>query len=169
MRRAAAILSLVAVVSLLGASDVRGGAALTPAGKTTGPGVIATIVTDVTNPPGPGNPGKGLTTIRVQKASASAAVIFYSSYVNSLVDECISPGLDLKGTTANRFTGLINGFVDSPGVLDSLLQNFGNPSKAAITSQDYVACTPVTYKDALGNVLAVRQILSFTAVIQFQP
>ncbi len=169
MKRAAEILTLVAVVSLLGASDVRAGAALLPAGKTTGPGVTATIVIDVTNPPGSGNPDKGLTTIRVQKASASAAVTFNSSYVNSMADECISLGFDLKGTTANRFTGLINGLVDFPGVLDSLLQNFGNPSKAAITSQDYVACTPVTYKDPFGNVLAVRQILSFTAVIQFQP
>jgi hypothetical protein len=37
MRRAAAILGLIAVVSLLGTSDVRAGSAGTPAGKTVGP------------------------------------------------------------------------------------------------------------------------------------
>jgi len=162
MRRAAVILTLVAVVSMLGASDVRGGAFLLPAGKTTGPGLTATIVIDVTG--GQGATGKGLTTIRVQKASVSAAVIFNSSYVASLVDECISAPLDLQGTTANRFTGLIDGLVDTPEVLNSLLIQFGNPSKAAITAQDYVACTSVDYG---GGV--VRKMLSFTAVIQFQP
>jgi hypothetical protein len=158
MRRAAAILTLVAVVSLLGASDVRGGAALLPAGKTIGPGVIATIVTDVTG--ASGNLGKGLTTIRVQKASASAAVVFLSSYVASFADECVAKGFpDKQSSTANRFTGLIDGFVDTPSVLTALLQNFGDPHKAAITNQDYVECTSV----------AGRQVLSFTAVIQFQP
>ena len=162
MSRTAAILTLIAVVSLLSASDVRGGAALFPAGKTTGPGLIATIVTDVT---GTGTdpllkPGKGLTTIRVQKAATSAAVVFQSSYVNSFVDECIASGFpDKQSSTANRFTGLIDGFIDTPSVLTALLQNFGDPHKAAITNQDYVECTSV----------AGRQILSFTAVIQFKP
>jgi len=154
MKRAASILALVLAVSLLGASDVRGGFALLPAGKTTGPGLTATIVIDVTNAT-----GKGLSSIRVQKAGASAAVIFNSGYVNGLFDECISAPLDLKGTTANRFTGLIDGLIDTPQVLNSLLQQFGNPIKAAITGQDYVACTEVNG----------RQILSFTALIQFQP
>jgi hypothetical protein len=162
MKRTAAILTLVAVVSMLGASDVRAGAALAPAGKTTGPGVIATIVIDVTG--GQFAQGKGLSTVRLQRAGTSAAVIFNSSYVNSFTDECIHAPLDLKGTTANRFTGLISSFIDTPEVLISLLQPFGNPSKAAITSQDYVACTTVNYG---GGVF--RQILSFTAVIQFQP
>ena len=81
------------------------------------------------------------------------------SYVNSFVYECIALGFDLDGTTANRFTGLIDGFVDDPNALNALLGQFGNPSKAAITDQDYVACTTVNG----------RQILSFTAVIQFQP
>jgi len=157
MKRTAAILTLVGVVSLLGASDVRAGAALLPAGKTTGGAVTATIVTDVTG--GSGAPGKGLTTIRVQKAGASAAVVFNSSYVSSFADECIPSGFSLQTATANRFTGLIDGFVDTPTVLNALLQKFGNPSKAAITDQDYVECTSVDG----------RQILSFTAVIQFQP
>ena len=170
MKRTATILTLVMVVSLLGASDVRGGGgALSLPKKTTGPGLIATIVVDVTNPPGPGNPGKGDTSIRVQKAGASTAVFFNSSMVNGWIHECIFPGLDLAGTTANRFIGFMSGWVDSPGVLDALLQNFGNPGLAAITSTDYAACAPVTYKDDKGNILTVRQILSFTAVIQFQP
>lgn len=160
MRRTVAILTLVAVVSLFGILDVRGGGgALVPAGKTTGPALIATIVTDVTNPPGPGNPDKGLTSIRVQKAGLSAAIIFNSSYVNSFVNECIAAPFDLEETTANRFTGLIDGFVDAPSALNALLQQFGNPSKAAITDQDYVTCTTMNG----------RKILSFTAVIQFQP
>lgn len=171
MKRTAAILTIVGIISLLGTSDVRGGGgAVTPAGKTTGPGLTATIVTDVTLPAGSTNPGRGLTFIRVQKASASAAVVFNSSYVNGFVNECIAPGFDVAGTTANRFVGfLMDGFVDFPGVLDSLLQNFGNPKKAAITSVDYAVCAPVVYKDANGNPIATRQILSFTAVIQFQP
>ncbi len=168
MKKRAAILALVAVVSMLGASDVRGGTALLPAGKTVGPGVIATIVIDVTG--GSRAAGKGLTSIRVQKASTSAAVIFNSSYVNSFADECISPGFDLKGTTFNRFTGLIDGLIDTPDVLNSLLQPFGNPSKAAITAQDYVACTSVNYGiDPTTHLPITRQVLSFTAVIQFQP
>jgi hypothetical protein len=178
MKRTAAILAIVVMVFLLRASDVRGGNALIPAGKTTGGGVTATIVTDVTNGncaffqigvDGSGDPVftsicKGLTSIRVQKAGTSEAVIFRSSYVAELVDECISAPLDLKGTTANRFTGLIDGLIDTPEVLNSLLQRFGNPSKAAITAQDYVACTTVDY----GGGVA-RKMLSFTAVIQFQP
>jgi len=167
MRRTAAILTLVAVVSLLGASDVRAGAALLPAGKTTGPGLTATIVTDVTG--GSFASGKGQTTIRVQKGSTSAAVSFTSSYVASFATECISSGFDLKGTTANRFTGLIDGFVDNQGVLNSLLQQFGDPHKAAITAQDYVVCTTMAFVDPVTQVVSFRQILSFTAVIQFQP
>jgi len=153
---------------MLGASDVRGGTALLPAGKTTGGAVTATIVTDVTNLkdtqgnpiPGSPDPNKGLTSVRVQKAGTTAAVIFYSSYVHSFRDECIpSGGFSLQTGTANRFTGLMDGFVDTPAVLNALLQQFGTPSKAAIINQDYVACTSV----------AGRQILSFTATIQFQP
>ena len=154
MKRAASILALVLAVSLLGASDVRGGFALLPAGKTTGPGLTATIVIDVTNAT-----GKGLSSIRVQKAGTSEAVLFVSSYVASFADECIPEGFGLKTGTANRFTGLMDGFVDTPSVLNKLLEKFGIPSKAAITGQDYVACTEVNG----------RQILSFTALIQFQP
>jgi hypothetical protein len=119
--------------------------------------VTATIVTDVTGPAG--TLGKGLTSIRLQKAGTSEAVLFVSSYVASFADECIPAGFGLKTGTANRFTGLIDGFVDTPSVLNKLLLKFGIPSRAAITTQDYVACTEVDG----------RQILSFTAVIQFQP
>jgi hypothetical protein len=44
MRRTGAILALIAVGSLLGASDTRAGSAGAPAGKTTGTSVTATIV-----------------------------------------------------------------------------------------------------------------------------
>ena len=157
MKRTAVILVLFAVVSLLGASDVRGGFALLPAGKTTGPGLTATIVTDVTG--GSFALGKGLTSIRVQKAGTSVAAMFDSGYVASFVDECIASGFpDVETTTANRFTGLIDAFVDTPAVLTSLFGQFGIPSNAAITDQDYVTCTEVNG----------RKILSFTAVIQFK-
>jgi hypothetical protein len=156
MKRAAGILALVLVGSLLGASDVRAGAALAPAGKTTGSALTATIVTDVTG--GSFTLGKGLTSIRVQRSSASAAVIFNSGYVNSFTGQCLQSGFDLPGGTNARFIGVMNGWVDDPGALNSLLIQFGDPNKAAITSIDYVSCTTVN----------TRQILSFTAVIQFE-
>jgi hypothetical protein len=91
--------------------------------------------------------------------------------VNSFVNECIAAPSDLEETTAIRFTGFINGFVDDPGVLISLLQPFVDPAnllspddlltqanKAAIIAQDDVACTAVNG----------RKILSFTAVIKFE-
>ena len=174
MRRTVGILTIVAVVSLLGASDVQAGAALIPAGKTTGPGLTATIVIDVTQ----GGPAKGQSTIRVQKASTSVAVMFDSNYIsniNFIAGTCINIQFnDLKRSTAFWFTGLIDGFVDDPNVLNSFLGQFGTPSKAAITSQDYIACTPevfTTAYDSNGQPIAteIRQILSFTAVIQFQP
>ena len=155
MRRTAAVLALVAVASLFHASDVRGAGALVAAGKTTGASLTATIVTDVTG--GSFTPGKGLTSIRVQKSSSSVAVLFNSSLINGLVAECIAIGYDLQAGTDARFIGLMNGWVP-PSVLSSLLGQFGNPVKAAITDTDYAACTGVDG----------RQILSFTAVIQFE-
>ena len=164
MKRVAGILALMLVVSLLGASDVRGGAgALLPAGKTTGPALTATIVTDVTGVPF--FPGKGLTSIRVQKAGSNAAVLFNSSYVANFGGQCIAAGFDLPGGTNFRFVGLMNGWVAPLSVRNALLLQFGNPDKAAITDTDSAACTSVDRGDGTG----VRQILSFTAVIQFQP
>ena len=156
MKRGAGILALVLVVSLLGASDVRAGAALVPATKTTGSALSAVIVTDVTG--GVATLGKGLTSIRVQRSSTSAAVTFISSYVNSFSGQCLQSGFDLPGGTNARFVGVMNGWVDDPAALNSLLIQFGDPNKAAITSIDYVSCTTVN----------ARQILSFTAVIQFE-
>ena len=151
----AGILAPIVVASLLAVSDVQGGAALTPpTTKVNRAGVTATIVTDVTG--GSFADGKGLTSIRVQKGSASEAVIFNSSYVASFVDQCIPSGFSLETGTANRFTGLMDGFVDE-GDLNSLFAKFGTPSKAVITGQDYVTCT-----NQNG-----RQILSFMAVVQF--
>jgi hypothetical protein len=154
MKRIAALLILVAAIALVSSSDVRAGSALLPAGKTTSTSLAATIVTDVTNAP-----GKGASSIRVQRAGTVTAAIFDSTYVASFVDECIAQGFsDVKTSTANRFTGLIDGFVDTPAVLTALLGSFGDPSSAAITDQDYVTC----------SVVNGRQILSFTAVIQFK-
>ncbi len=167
MKRAAGVLALVLVGSLLAASDVRGGAGgLVPPGKTTGPSLTATIVTDVTG--GSGAPGKGQTSIRVQKSSSSAGVQFTSGYVASLTGQCIPEGFDLQGGTNFRFVGLMNGWVDDPTVLNSLLVQYGNPNKAAITDTDYAACTAVSHTNPDGTV-SVRQVLSFSAVIQFQP
>jgi hypothetical protein len=165
MRRAAAILILVAAVSMLGASDVRGGTALVPAGKTVGTGLTATIVIDVTQ----GSSDKGQTAIRVQKAGATSAVIFDSGYVasiNFLPGSCISSGyFDVTTSTVFRFRGwFIDGIVDDPLALQSLLGGFGDPSKATITNIDYVACTSVDYGAANGGV---KWVLSFTAVIGF--
>ena len=161
MRRTAVILTLVAVVSLLGTSDVRAGdGAGVSAGQTTGPTLTATIVIDVTG--GLFAEGKGLTSIRAQKASTSAAVIFESSKINSWGGGCIASGFsDIQASTDRRFIGLMNGWVDVPEVLISLFEPFGYstiPDKAVITDTDYAECTTVNG----------RQILSFTAVIQFE-
>src|SRR5262245_57098087 len=123
MRRTAAILTLVVAVSLLGASDVRAGAALVPAGKTTGSTLTATVVLDVTDVPcptcvppcltcTPTTPAstKGQTTIRAQKASTSRAVMFTSSYVRDIhfiPGTCVNITFnndDLVGSTAYWFT-----------------------------------------------------------------
>lgn len=163
MKRVAGVLTLVLVVSLFGTSDVRGGNALAPAGKTTGPALTASIVTDVTG--GQGTPGKGLTAIRVQKSSSSTAVLFNSSYVASFQNQCFQGVFDLETSTNNRFVGLMDGWVAPQSIRDALLLPFGTPNKAAITDTDNVACTTVV--DGAGG--GVREILSFTAVIQFQP
>lgn len=160
MRRTAAILTLVAVVSLLGASDVRGGAAGAPAGKTTGPAVVATIVMDLTGAglaPIGGHPGKGLTSIRIQRSGSSAAALFTSGLISTFVVECN----DVVGDTDGRFVGKLNGWV--PGsVLTSLFGPSGG--QAVITDTDYPACTDVL--DGAGG--GTRHVLSFTAVIQFE-
>jgi hypothetical protein len=160
MKRTAAILILVALVSMLGVSDARAGAALVPAGKTVGAGLTATIVIDVTQ----GSSDKGLTAIRVQKAAASSAVIFDSGYVGSInfqPGSCNSNGyFDVTSSTVARFQGwYIDGIIDNPQALSSLLGAFGNPSKATITNIDYVACT--------SSDGGAKWVLSFSAVIGF--
>jgi hypothetical protein len=167
MRRTAAILALVAVVSMFGASDVRGGAAGTPAGKTTGPNVVATIVIDVTG--GISAAGKGLSSIRVQRSGSSAAALFDSSYVKSWQVECSGA----VSETDLRFVGLVSAWVPS-SVLTSLFGPLG--SKAAIVDTDYATCTDVTHVPVVDpgpppvfGPPFVRHVLSFTAVIQFQP
>jgi hypothetical protein len=163
MKTAVSVIVLVLLGSLLVASDVRGGAGgLVLPTKTTGTSLTATIVTDVTG--GSGTVGKGDTAIRVQKSSASAAVQFNSGYINSWGRGCIPEGpYDLQTGTRARFVGMMNGWVDDPKVLESLLLAYGDPNAAAITDTDYAACTTVTHKDG-----TVRQVLSFTAVIQFE-
>jgi hypothetical protein len=158
------------MVSLFVASDVPG-FALNPAGKTAGPSLTATVVADVTR----GGAQRGLTSVRVQKASQSAAVLFTSSYILTLKDSqaldqtCIANNPDeFPQITDFRFAGcnggcLVNGWIDDPAALQALLggPQFGNqnPLKAAILDTDYATCT-----NENG-----RQILSFTAIIQFQP
>lgn len=153
MKRAIGLFALVLVVSLLGSSDVHGGFAGGLTGKTTGPTLTATIVTDVTGPPG--TIGRGATAIRVQKASASAAVLFNSSVINQSGASCAQ--IVQEGANA-RFQGLMNTWVDPVSVRQALLGQFGDPDKAAITDTDYAQCTTVDGRD----------ILSLTAVIQFQ-
>lgn len=164
MRRTAAILALVAVVSLLGASDVRGGSAGVPAGKTTGYTLTATIVMDLTNIVGGGPPfffapGKGLTSIRIQRSSFSAAALFTSGVIFG--PSCAA----IKGETDFRFIGLMNAWVSPASVRTSLFAQFGDPDKAAIVDTDNAECTTVVGGAGGGN----REVLSFTATIQFQP
>ena len=148
----ASILVSIVVVTMFAASDVRGGAAGVPAGKTTGPGWVAEIVIDVTNPFGGSNPAKGNTSIRVQRSGASAAAVFNSSLINGWLVDCDG----VVSETDFRFNGLMNSWVTS-SVLTAL---FGNQSsKAAIADTDYAVCTTVDG----------RKYLSFTAVIQLQP
>jgi hypothetical protein len=174
MKRVAGVLALMLMVSLLAASDVPG-FALIGAGKTVGPSLTATIVTHVTR----GGAQRGLTSVRVQKASQSAAVLFTSGYVLTLKDgsaldqTCISNNPDeFPLITGFRFAGcnggcLVDGWIDDPVALQALLggPQFGNqnPNKAAILDTDYASCTTE------GTGASARQILSFTAVIQFQP
>lgn len=163
MKRTAGIIALVMVASLFGVSDVRGGAGgLVLPTKTTGPTLTATVVIDVTG--GINTPGKGLASIRVQKGGSATAVQFTSSHVASFGGQCIAQGFDLQSGTDARFVGFMDGWVDDPQVLISLIGSFGTPGKAAITGTDSAACTAVTHADG-----SVRQVLSFSAVIQFQP
>jgi hypothetical protein len=167
MMKRVASLALLVLVSFLGASEVLGGAALIPAGKTGGPVLLASIVTDVTG--GPGTSGKGLTSIKVRRGGVSTAAIFTSPYVASFQDECIQGVFtDLRASTESRFVGLMDGWVPaapSPSVLDSLMAPFGvTPGGAAIAYIDTIACNSVSGGAGGGT----RQILSFHATIRFQ-
>jgi hypothetical protein len=175
MRKPSGIVTLSALiltVSLFAASDAQAGSALVPPTKTTGFSMVATFVIDVTQTTQTdlqGNlvyinePDTGLTSIRVQKASQSTAAIFTSSYIraNNWTLDCMKPGFtDLAQSTAFRFTGFIDGFVNVEPVLNWLFLKFGiTPHKAAIVNQDYIVC----------NTVNGRQQLSFTGVIQTEP
>jgi hypothetical protein len=167
--------ALILAVSLLASSDVQAGSALLAPMKTTGVSMTATIVIDVTQTqPSPtqldylNDSGTGAISIRVQKASQSTAAIFRTDYIraNKWTLDCTKPDmLDLRQSTAFRFTGFIDGLVNDEAILNSLFLKFGvPPHKAAIVSQDYVVCNTV-----VGNTLGERRQLSFTAVIQFEP
>jgi len=153
----AGILAPIVAVSLLAASGAWAGFALNAPVKTTGASLTATIVIDMTN-----DAGKGATSIRVQKAGVSTAAIFTSPYVVDLpwTQACTHPEYpDLQKSTAHFFTGFIDGLIQDLTIMDSLFLKFGIPAKAAIVDQDYVVC----------NVVGGRRVLSFTAVIQFDP
>ena len=157
MRKLGVVLALVGAVSLLCTSDVLAGAAGAPAGKTTGTSQVATIVIDVTG--GAFNPGKGLTSIRLQRSGTNVAALFTSPTIFTWSDkkQCKEALADILG-----FNGLLNGWVDQ-GVLSALFGGLAN--QAAIIDTDYAICTTV---DGLGAFpVGKRQVLSFTAVIQF--
>lgn len=154
MKRAIAVVALVAVVSLLSASEVRGGAgALVQPIKTTGPAVSATIVVRV--------PG-GLTTVRVQKGNNSRAALFTDT--RTLSQACITSGFgtNLDLSTIDRYVGFMTGWVPTyspdPKLLGDLVGGFGPTQQAVITDIDNVACTDL----ANGE-----HVLSLTATIQF--
>ena len=158
MKRATGTLTVVLMISLLAASDVRAGSAGAPAGKTTGSSVTAAIVMDVTGS-GTTSP-KGLTSIRIQRSGASAAALFTSGVVFGV--PCATVAADING----RFVGNMNGWVP----LSVRTALFGAlAEKAVIIDIDYVACkpyaTPVSDSIFLGTT---REALSFTAVIQFE-
>jgi hypothetical protein len=154
MKRAAGILALVVMASLLGASNLRAGSAGAPAGKTTGASVTAAIVMDLTGTVI--TPPKGLTSIRIQRSGSSAAALFNSGVVFGKPCDDAS----VVGDTNGRFVGKMNGWIPA-SVLTALFGSSG--STAVITDTDYPACTTVDFG---GGV--VRQYLSFTAVIQFE-
>jgi hypothetical protein len=157
MKTVARTLAAGLLVLLLGASDVQGGFGLAPAGKTTGSSLTATIVVDTTE----GGPDEGQASIRVQKSSTSTAVLFDgapTSYVRLIVwTQCTANGLSLQESTNAKFVGKMDGWVPGPA-LAALLSQFGAVNNAAITDTDYAACTHVDGRD----------ILSFTAIIQFE-
>ena len=155
MKRATGILALVLIASLLGAADVRAGSAGAPAGKTSGPSVTAAIVIDLTGPGG--TPGKGLSSIRIQRSGAGAGAFFVSGLISTWVPECAT----IVGETNFRFVGKMNGWVPAEALTALFGGTLGN--KAVITDTDYAACTDVS--DGAGGT---RHVLSFTAVIQFE-
>lgn len=162
MKRVAGVLALVLVVSLLGTSDVRGAAGGASPGKTTGSSVVAAIVIDVTGTGvGVFHPGKGLTSIRIQKSGSSAAALFDSGVIQSWVNEC---------NPASLFLGKMDGWVPE----DVLISLFGSTlaHTAVIVDTDYFTCAPVNNgPDQVANSGAeggTRKIMSFMAVIQFE-
>lgn len=161
MKRVAGPLALVLVVCLIGASEVQGafGGGLT--GKTKAPSLITTIVADLTG--GVGTDGKGLTAIRVQKSALSAAVLFTSTVIQSSVVDC-QRILQERANGFDRFQGLISNWVTPFSVRAALVGQFGDPDKAAISDTSDASCTTVDREDGTG----FRQILSLTAVMQFQ-
>ena len=155
MKRVAGILGVMLAVSLLGAADVRGFGVVGP-GKSSGPTLTATIVTDITTTAGT----KGLTSVRVQKASQSTAALFTSSTLSVLQGFNLCDPASVEFLFAGCSGGcFVSAWVDTAAVLSALLKPFyGDPGykQAVITGTDYVTCTTENG----------RLILSFTAVIQ---
>jgi hypothetical protein len=144
----ASILAPLVVVSMLAASDVQGGAAVTPAGKTTGPAQTATIVIDLTGTTP--DTFKGGTSMRVQRSGSNSGAFFMMNVIPQVPCETVLAEIQ------SRFEGwLIDWFVPS-AVRSALFGTSGDA--AAITDTDYASCTTV------GS----RTFLSFTAVIQFK-
>jgi len=152
MRRAVAVLAVVAVLFLLSASDVQGGAGgLLQPTKTAGPAISFTVVTVVAGST------KGQTALRVQKSQKFDGALFTSGYVSIFAHPCIQPNMSLEASTVDRFVGFMSWV--PPEVRSQLLGTLGNPDKAAVTDINDVACSTINGVSSL----------SFTGTIQFEP
>ena len=164
MRRAGVVLAVVSVVFLLSDSDVRGGAGgLVVPPKTTGPAVRFTVVTVIADTAVVNGDHpvltKGQTALRVQKSGTFDGALFFSGRVSSFTQGCIiTPGFTLQSSTEERFKGLMDLWVP-PDVRSQLFAKLGDPSKAAVTDINDIACSTV---DGVTS-------LSFTGTIQFAP
>jgi hypothetical protein len=155
MRRTTPILALVAVVSVLGASDVRGAGGLVSPPKTTGPAVSFSVVTVIADQAAQST--KGQTALRVQKSGTFDGALFLSGYVAVFTQGCIKQGgFTLASSTDDRFKGFMDLWVPFD-VRSQLFAKLGDPAKAAITDINDVACSTV---DGVTS-------LSFTGTIQF--
>ena len=154
MKRIVGVLIHMVVGGLFGASEVLGGFGGVLAGKTSQrPILTATIVTDVTA--NATVPGRGLTSIRIQKGPASLAAFFVSAAIRDGVVDCGTLRNDIK----RFFVGyLADVWLTTPSVRTALFQAFGDPDKVVVTETSQARCTEVDG----------REYLSFDAELKFE-